>query len=102
MTATATVAESIHTEMEMGSVMCTKTLPYMRVIPALLGITDMPFWDDHNLSGDGVGKGYGRTWGGGFSSGPIDWEPYGDGWSYGFANGRGVGSGYGGTDGSNR
>lgn len=85
----------------MGSVTCTKVLSHMRIIPAVLGITNMPLMDDYCISGNGVGVGYGRTRGGGLSSGPADWEPYGDGWCYGIGGGRGVGSGYGGIDGSN-
>lgn len=82
----------------------TKVLPYMRLIPALLGITDMPLLISHNWHGDGTGKGhhyYGTLGGNGAGCGPGNWNPYGDGWSYGNGKGWGAGSGYGGIDGSN-
>ncbi len=89
----------------MGSVTCTKVLPYMRLIPALLGIFNLPLLISHHGNGDGVGKGnrfYGTIGGGGAGYGPANWHTHGDGWPYGTGKGGGVGSGYGGMDGSNR
>lgn len=76
-----------------------KVLPYMRLIPALLGIANMPLLISHHGNGDGVGVGYGRTWGGGFSYGPHNWDDFGDGWECGNGKGRGHGCGYGGLNG---
>ena len=81
--------------------MSTKILPYMRIIPALLGIFNLSPLNDYTLGGDGIGSGrrHGTRGGNGMGFGPGNWEPFGDGWEYGTGKGKGVGSGYGGADG---
>jgi hypothetical protein len=73
-----------------------KVLPWVRVIPTLLGIDNLPYRNEVNISSDGVGYGHGYGWsdGKGRGYGPDRWDPYGDGWGYGNGKGEGMGHGY--------
>jgi hypothetical protein len=94
--AAATVAESTASKREVDTVMATKVLPWVRLIPTLLGIDNLPYFDEVNISSDGVGYGHGYGWsdGRGRGRGPDHWDRYGDGWGYGNGKGEGMGHGY--------
>ena len=70
-----------------------KVLPWVRVIPALLGIDNLSYRNEVNISSDGIGAGHGYGWmnGAGKGYGPDRWDPYGDGWGYGDGKGEGTG-----------
>ena len=74
----------------------TKVLPWVRVIPTLLGVEGLSYFDEVNISSDGVGcgRGYGWSGGAGRGRGPDQWDTYGDGWGYGNGKGAGMGHGY--------
>ena len=83
--------------MEMGTVKTTKVLPWVRVIPTLLNVTDLPDLKQVRLSANGMGAGrtYGNSLGDGMGRGPDKWDRHGDGWGYGWGYGNGSGGGHG-------
>jgi hypothetical protein len=81
--------------MEVWMAAMTKVLRWARIIPTLLGVTDLPLdnkvYPTHG-GGNGVGwQWYGRSNGAGDGYGPDPWDKWGDGHHYGGGNGRGVG-----------
>lgn len=97
--ATARGVGSTASMMGVDTVTCTKVLRWVRLIPTLLGIEDLPLenkaYPAHGM-GNGMGwHGHGQVNGQGTGYGPVPWYTWGDGLYYGGGNGRGIGYGYG-------
>ena len=95
-TTMATVMEVAKEQAGGGITSDAKVLRWARLIPTLLAIEDLPYFNTSVLpsAATGCGHGYGWSTGKGKGYGPDRWDPYGDGWGYGNGKGRGTGYGY--------